>query len=597
VLKLKKRTHTCGELTTEHCGQEVILSGWVDRIRDLGGIKFVMLRDRYGYTQIVFDPEESESYKRAQKIGVEYVINVTGVVRKRPDDAINAKMKTGYIEVLSKDMEILSKSETPPIYVNIDDNASEEMRLKYRYLDLRKPALQKNLSIRHKAAQATRRVLNERDFLEIETPVLTKSTPEGARDFLVPSRIKPGKFYALPQSPQLFKQLLMISGVDRYYQIVKCYRDEDFRADRQPEFTQIDLEMSFVDRDDILQLTEEIFENVFKDVLKKDIKVPFDRMTYTEAIEKYGSDKPDRRYKMRIVDVSDCFSNTNFRLVKDSLEKGDRVKGILIKNKADIFSRKRLDDLTIVAKENGLGGLLWVKVENELKSPVAKHCSEELRKVAHTLTAEENDVILIAVAENLLASKALGKIRENIIHENCPKIDGFDLLWVLDFPMFTYNKEYERIEAEHHPFTMPYVEDIERFKDDPLKIRSHAYDLVVNGYEIASGSVRIHDNSLQQKVFDIIGMEKEIAKERFGFLLEAFRYGPPPHAGIAVGFDRLIMILSGSNSLRDVIAFPKTTTGSDLMTSAPSTVDDEQLMQLKIKLLKNDGDGKDEDSD
>lgn len=594
---MKKRTHTCGELTTEHCGQEVILSGWVDRIRDLGGIKFVMLRDRYGYTQIVFDPEESESYKRAQKIGVEYVINVTGVVRNRPDDAINPEMKTGYIEILSKDMEILSTSKTPPIYVNIDDNASEEMRLKYRYLDLRKPALQKNLTIRHKAAQATRRVLNERDFLEIETPVLTKSTPEGARDFLVPSRIKPGKFYALPQSPQLFKQLLMISGVDRYYQIVKCYRDEDFRADRQPEFTQIDLEMSFVDRDDILQLTEEIFENIFKDVLKKDIQVPFDRMTYTEAIEKYGSDKPDRRYKMEITDVSDCFSNTNFRLVKDSLEKGDRVKGILIKNKADIFSRKRLDDLTRIAKENGLGGLLWVKVENELKSPVAKHCSEELRKVADTLTAEENDVILIAVAENLLASKALGKIRENIIHKNCPKIDGFDLLWVLDFPMFTYNKEYERIEAEHHPFTMPYVEDIERFKDDPLKIRSHAYDLVVNGYEIASGSVRIHDNSLQQKVFDIIGMEKEIANERFGFLLEAFRYGPPPHAGIAVGFDRLIMILSGSNSLRDVIAFPKTTTGSDLMTSAPSTVDDEQLMQLKIKLLKNDGDGKDEDSD
>ncbi|MEA2065946.1 MAG: aspartate--tRNA ligase [Thermotogota bacterium] len=593
---MKKRTHTCGDLTTKHCGREVVLSGWVDRIRDLGGIKFVMLRDRYGYTQIVFDPNESESYKRAQKIGAEYVINVTGVVRNRPEDAINPDMKTGYIEVLSEDMEILSTSETPPIYVNIDDNASEEMRLKYRYLDLRKPTLQKNLAIRHKAAQATRSILNDKDFLEIETPVLTKSTPEGARDFLVPSRIKPGKFYALPQSPQLFKQLLMISGVDRYYQIVKCYRDEDFRADRQPEFTQIDLEMSFVDRDDIIQLTEEIFNNIFKVVLKKDIQVPFDRMTYTEAIEKYGSDKPDRRYEMEITDVSDCFSNTNFRLVKDSLEKGDRVKGILIKNKADIFSRKRLDDLTRIAKENGLGGLLWVKVENELKSPVAKHCSEELKKVAAKLTTEENDVILIAVAENLLASKALGKIRENIIHEDCQKIDGFDLLWVLDFPMFTYNEEYERIEAEHHPFTMPYVEDIERFKDDPLKIRSHAYDLVVNGYEIASGSVRIHDSSLQQKVFDIIGMEKEIVNERFGFLLEAFKYGPPPHAGIAVGFDRLIMILSGSNSLRDVIAFPKTTTGSDLMTLAPSTVDDEQLKQLKIKLLKNDGDGKDEDS-
>ncbi|TYB90885.1 MAG: aspartate--tRNA ligase [Kosmotoga sp.] len=594
---MRKRTHTCGELTTKHCSQEVTLNGWVDRVRDLGGIKFVMLRDRYGYTQIVFDPEESESYEKAQKIGVEYVISVTGVVRNRPKEAINPEMKTGYIEVLSKEMEVLSVSKTPPIYVNIDDNASEEMRLKYRYLDLRKPVLQKNLTIRHTAAQTTRRILNKKGFLEIETPVLTKSTPEGARDFLVPSRIKPGKFYALPQSPQLFKQLLMISGIDRYYQIVKCYRDEDFRADRQPEFTQIDLEMSFVDREDILQLTEEIFDNIFKDVLKKNIKVPLDRMTYTEAIEKYGSDKPDRRYGMEIKDVSDCFSGTDFRLVKGSLEKGEKVKGILIKNKGDSFSRKRFDELTQIAKDNGLGGLLWVKIEDELKSPVVKHCAKELKKVAETFSAEENDVILLAVAENLLASEALGKIRENIIHKDHEKIDGFDLLWVLDFPMFTYNEENARIEAEHHPFTMPYVEDIEKFKDDPLKIRSHAYDLVVNGYEIASGSLRIHDSSLQQNVFDIIGMDKKIAKERFGFLLEAFEYGPPPHGGIAVGFDRLIMILSNSSSLRDVIAFPKTTTGSDLMSSAPSTVTEEQLRQLKLKLIKNDGDEKDEDSD
>ncbi|MFO7881692.1 MAG: aspartate--tRNA ligase [Kosmotogaceae bacterium] len=594
---MKKRTHTCGELTTKHCDHEVTLSGWVDRIRDLGGIKFILLRDRYGYTQVVFDPKEIKSNEKVQKIGIEYVITVTGVVRERPDEAVNAEMKTGYIEVLSKDMEILSTSQTPPIYINIDDNASEEMRLKYRYLDLRKPALQRTLMIRHKAAQTTRRILNKKNFIEIETPVLTKSTPEGARDFLVPSRIRPGKFYALPQSPQLFKQLLMISGIDKYYQIVKCYRDEDFRADRQPEFTQIDLEMSFVDREDILQLTEEIFENIFKDVLQKEIKVPVDKMTYKEAIEKYGSDKPDRRYGMEISDVSDCFSETNFRLIKNSLEKGEKVKGILVKNVADKFSRKRLDNLTEIAKENGLGGLLWVKLEEELKSPVAKHCMDELKKVADILSAEEKDVILLAVAENLLASRALGKIRETIIHEDCEKKDGFDLLWVLDFPMFTYNKEDRRLEAEHHPFTMPYVEDIEKYKDEPLKIRSHAYDLVVNGYEIASGSARIHDSSLQQKVFDIIGMDRKIAKERFGFLLEAFKYGPPPHAGIAVGFDRLIMILSGSNSLRDVIAFPKTTTGSDLMTSAPSTITEEQLKQLKIKLIENDGEEKDENSD
>ncbi len=593
---MKKRTHSCGELTTKHCDNEVTLSGWVDRIRDLGGIKFVMLRDRYGYTQVVFDPEKTKSHEKAQKLGNEYVITVTGVVRERPDDAINPEMKTGYIEVLAKDLEILSVSQTPPIYINIDDNASEEMRLKYRYLDLRKPTIQKNLNIRHEAAQTTRNVLNEKGFLEIETPVLTKSTPEGARDFLVPSRIRPGKFYALPQSPQLFKQLLMISGIDRYYQIVKCYRDEDFRADRQPEFTQIDLEMSFVDRDDILQLTEEIFDNIFKNVLQKEIKIPIDRMTYTEVIEKYGSDKPDRRYGMKITDVSDCFSKTNFRLIKSSLEKGEKVKAILVKDVGDKFSRKRIDNLTEIAKENGLGGLLWVKLEEELKSPVAKHCADELKSVSDALSAEENDVILLAVAENKLASKALGRIRENIIHEDCEKMEGFDLLWVLDFPMFTYNEENDRLEAEHHPFTMPYVEDIEKYKDEPLKIRSHAYDLVVNGYEIASGSARIHDSSLQQKVFDIIGLDRKITKERFGFLLEAFKYGPPPHAGIAVGFDRLIMILSGSSSIRDVIAFPKTTTGSDLMTLAPSSVAEEQLRQLKIKLVENDGEEKDEDS-
>ncbi|MFW6121489.1 MAG: aspartate--tRNA ligase [Petrotogales bacterium] len=593
---MKKRTHTCGELTIKHCDHKVTLSGWVDRIRDLGGIKFVMLRDRYGYTQVVFDPDKTKSHEKAQKLGIEYVINVTGVVRERPDDAINPEMKTGYIEVLAKDLEILSISQTPPIYININDNASEEMRLKYRYLDLRKPTLQKNVNIRHEAAQTTRKVLNEKGFLEIETPVLTKSTPEGARDFLVPSRIRPGKFYALPQSPQLFKQLLMISGIDRYYQIVKCYRDEDFRADRQPEFTQIDLEMSFVDRDDILQLTEEIFENIFKNVLQKEIEIPIGRMTYREVIENYGSDKPDRRYGMRITDVSDCFSKTNFRLIKSSLEKGEKVKAILVKNLSDKFSRKRLDNLTEIAKQNGLGGLLWAKLEKELKSPVAKYCTDELKGVSDNLSAEENDVILLAVAENTIASKALGRIRENIIYEDCEKKEGFDLLWVLDFPMFTYNEENDHLEAEHHPFTMPYVEDIEKHKDEPLKIRSHAYDLVVNGYEIASGSARIHDSSLQQKVFDIIGLDRKIAEERFGFLLEAFKYGPPPHAGIAVGFDRLIMILSGSSSIRDVIAFPKTTTGSDLMTSAPSSVAEEQLRQLKIKLLENDGEKKNEDS-
>ncbi|WP_432765934.1 aspartate--tRNA ligase [Mesotoga prima] len=586
VLELKKRTHTCGELRASDTGKVVTLNGWVDRIRDLGGIKFVQVRDRYGFTQVVFDPQDNELYNMALKLGNEFCISVTGSVRKRPDDAINLRLPTGEIEIVASEMGILSDAEVPPIYINIDEESAEEMHLRYRYLDLRRPKMQRNILTRHRFVQAVREYLNNNGFVDVETPILGKSTPEGARDFLVPSRLKAGKFYALPQSPQIFKQLLMVSGFDRYYQIAKCFRDEDFRADRQPEFTQIDLEMSFADEEDVFSMTEGLMKYAFEKAASADISTPFRRFTYQEVVEFYGSDKPDTRYGMKIHDITSIFEKTAFKVISDSIDKGEKVKGFIVEGKADRFSRKKLDEYTAFAKENGLGGLMWLKVEGDgLKSSILKHCPEELSSLVSLFAANENDLILFSLGEGLSLSKALGQIRNKIIKEEEFSVEGFEFLWVTDFPMFSYNEEEQRIEAEHHPFTMPDLEDLEKYgESDPLKVRSKAYDLVLNGYEIASGSVRIHRRDIQSRVFDLIGLSREEATEKFGYLLEAFKYGPPPHAGIAPGLDRIIAIIVGAQSIREVIAFPKVASGADLMTSAPSEVSQKQLDLLKLQL-------------
>jgi aspartyl-tRNA synthetase len=586
VLELKKRTHTCGELRASDTGKTVTLNGWVDRIRDLGGIKFVQVRDRYGITQVVFDPQDEVLYSHALKLGNEFCISVTGSVRRRPDDAINRKLPTGEIEILSSEMELLSDAEVPPIYINIDEESSEEMHLRYRYLDLRRPKMQRNMLTRHRFVQAVREYLNKNGFVEVETPILGKSTPEGARDFLVPSRLKPGKFYALPQSPQIFKQLLMVSGFDRYYQIAKCFRDEDFRADRQPEFTQIDVEMSFADEEDVFSMTEGLMKHAFHEAASAEIKTPFKRFTYEEVIDLYGSDKPDTRYGMEIKDMSDLFKGTTFKVIGDAIDREERIKGFLVKGKAERFSRKKLDEYTVFAKESGLGGLMWAKVENDgLKSSVLKHCPAELEQVSSLLKAEEGDLIFFSIGESTALSKALGQIRGKIIREEEFEVEGFDFLWVTDFPMFSYNSEEGRIEAEHHPFTMPDLEDLEKYAEtDPLRVRSKAYDLVLNGYEVASGSVRIHRRDIQSRVFDLIGLTRDEAMEKFGYLLEAFKFGPPPHAGIAPGLDRIVAIIVGAQSIREVIAFPKVASGADLMTSAPSEVSRKQLDLLKLQV-------------
>lgn len=581
-----KRTYKCGELTSKNVNEVVILNGWVERIRDLGGIKFGLLRDRYGKVQFVIDPENKEVYDLANKIGNEFVIAIKGIVRKRPEDAINKNMKTGEIEVLVEDLEILSESETPPIYVNKEEEISENLRLKYRYLDLRKERMQRNLLMRHKALQIIRQYFSENDFVEVETPYLTKSTPEGARDFLVPSRLKPGTFYALPQSPQLFKQLLMVSGFDRYFQIARCFRDEDFRADRQPEFSQIDFEMSFVEMDDILSFAEGLLGKLFKDLLNYDLELPLRRYTYDEVMDKYGSDKPDTRYGLEIQDFTEFFKETKAEFIKKAIENGESVRGVVLENKGDKFSRKRIDEYTEFAKSVGANGLIWVKNENgEVKSSIKKLAENELKNIFEKGIINNNDIAFILVGKRLEINKMLGHIRNKLIKEEMDKKDGFDILWVVEFPMFAWDEEENRLVAEHHPFTMPKLDEFNKYADsDPLKIRAQCYDLVINGYEMASGSIRVHRKDLQNKIFELIGLGEEEINEKFGFLIEAFKYGPPPHGGAALGFDRLIAVMVGEESIKEVIAFPKTASGSDPMTEAPSVVSERQLKELKIKL-------------
>ena len=582
-----KRTHMCGVLSKKNIGDEVILSGWVQRRRDLGGLIFVDLRDITGIMQIVFDNDISQvAFENAEQLGSEYVITIKGKVYER--ESINPNMPTGEIEVFAEEMEILNQSETPPIYIKDDDDVSENLRLKYRYLDLRKSTMQGNLMLRHKTAQIVRNFLSDEGFLEVETPMLTKTTPEGARDYLVPSRINPGKFYALPQSPQLFKQLLMVSGMEKYFQIVKCFRDEDLRADRQPEFTQIDLEMSFVDIDDVIEVNERLLRKIFKEILNIDIHLPIDRITYREAMERFGSDKPDIRFGFELVDLNETVKNCGFKIFTSAVENGGAVKAINVKGHGDKFSRKDITKLEDYIKDYGAKGLAWVKITGDgITSPIAKFFTdEEMESILGVMDASEGDLILFVADKTQVVYDSLGHLRVEIAKRlDMLNKDEFKLVWVTEFPLFEYDEEEGRYVAKHHPFTSPMDEDIEIMESNPDKVRAKAYDIVLNGHEIGGGSIRIHTSELQQKMFKALGFAEDEAQEKFGFLLDAFRYGTPPHGGIAYGLDRLVMILAKEDNIRQVIAFPKTQNATCPLTDAPTFADEKQLSELNIAVI------------
>lgn len=587
-IKGLKRTCMCGTIGESNTGKSVTVMGWVQRRRDLGGLIFVDLRDRTGIVQVVFgEAIDNDAFLKAHDIRSEYVLAVTGdvVLRESP----NPQMPTGMVEIKAKDLRILSESETPPIYIKENLDASEQIRLKYRYIDLRRPDMQRNLMIRHKAGKLVRDFMDENGFLEIETPMMTKSTPEGARDYLVPSRNFPGKFYALPQSPQLFKQLLMVSGMDRYFQIVRCFRDEDLRANRQPEFTQIDIEMSFVDIDDVIEVNERLIKKLFGEILGVDVKLPIQRMPYKEAMERFGSDKPDIRFGMELVDLSDIVTDCDFKVFKDALANGS-VRAINAKGCAD-FGRKEIDRLGEFVKTYKAKGLAWIALkEEETKSPIAKFLkTEELNSIIKRMEAEKGDLILIVADKNDVVFSSLGALRLELARKlNIigPDNKDFKFTWVTEFPLLEYDEEENRYVAKHHPFTMPMEEDIEFLESDPGRVRAKAYDIVLNGEEIGGGSIRIHDTKLQERMFKALGFTMEKAWERFGFLLEAFKFGPPPHGGLAYGFDRLVMFLCGTENIKDVIAFPKNQNAADPMTNAPSDVDKKQLDELGIGILE-----------
>lgn len=584
------RTHTCGELRRDHVDQTVTLCGWVHSYRDHGeNLVFVDLRDRYGKTQVVFNTEEdSQIDSIARKLRREDVIMIRGEVRYRGEGLINPKLATGDIEVRAHELTVHSSSKTPPFELEGSELPNEELRLKYRFVDLRRDELQNNIIIRHQMTQAIRDYFNSREFLEIETPMLGRSTPEGARDYLVPSRVHAGSFYALPQSPQIYKQILMVSGFDRYYQIARCFRDEDLRADRQPEFTQIDVEMAFVERDDILSLVDGLVSNVVKQVKDIDLPTPLARYTYADVMERYGSDKPDLRFGMELIDIAEPAAASNFGVFKSVLESGGRVRGINAKGAADKYSRRLLDkDLKDFVGEYGAKGLAYMKVgAGVLESTIAKFFDEEQQQeIIRLMDGEEGDLLLFVADQPAVTSAALAALR-NRLGKELELYDpaDFSALWVVDFPMVTWNEEAQRYDAEHHPFCQPNADDVEYLTSDPGKVRADSYDLVVNGYEAASGSVRIHDSKVQQKIFDLLNISEEEAEARFGFLLEALRYGAPPHAGIALGLDRWVMLLTGDDNIRDVIAFPKTQRASDLLSGAPAPVDDHQLKDLRISV-------------
>lgn len=577
----------CGELSIENTGKEVTLNGWVAKQRSLGSLIFLDLRDKSGIVQIVFDDMTGEEgFRLAESLRSEYVIGVKGIVRERSSK--NPDMATGDIEVLAQDLVLYSKADTPPIYVKDDDNVDENLRLKYRYLDLRKLRMQHNLKFRHKVTKLTRDYFDENGFTEIETPMLIKSTPEGARDYLVPSRVNRGQFYALPQSPQLFKQLLMASGCDRYMQIAKCFRDEDLRADRQPEFTQIDLEMSFVDVDDVLSMQEGYLKRLFKEMLDVDIELPLMRLPYDEAMERFGSDKPDLRFGFELKKLNDAVEGTQFKVFADALAAGGDVRGICIDDASDKFSRKDIDKLTEQAKHYGAKGLVWIRFEkDEIRSSVNKFFSqEELRKIGDVFGAGENDLVLIAADRPKVVFDTLGFLRRHIAGILGLLNDrDFKLLWVTDFPIFEKDDETGELKAMHHPFTHPKNEDIVLLDTEPEKVKADAYDIVLNGVEMGGGSIRIHEGDLQQKMFKVLGLTDEECDEKFGFLLDAFKYGVPPHGGIAYGLDRMVMLLAGENSIREVMAFPKNQNAQCPLSGAPGHVEKDQLDELGIELI------------
>ena len=577
------RTHTCGQLTLDDVGREAVLLGWVHRVRDLGGVLFFDIRDRHGLTQVVIRDAALED--KAKRLRPEFVVGVIGRVDARAKDAINPKLQTGEVEVAAREIRLLNDARTPPFPINEDTPVSEDIRLRYRYLDLRRPRLQQNLILRHKAAFEVRRYFDENGFLEIETPILTKSTPEGARDYLVPSRVHPGEFYALPQSPQIFKQILMISGLDRYFQIVKCFRDEDLRADRQPEFTQVDLEISFATENLVFSMLEPLMGRLLA-LIGKDAPHPFRRMPYSEAIASYGSDKPDLRPGMVLQDLSAVFSGSNFGVFRSAIEAGGDVRGFVVPG-AGAYSRKQLDDLVDEAKQLGAAGLLWAReTEAGLSSSALKAVGEETVRAALSLAgATRGDLLVMAAGAHAPTAKVLGQLRLNIAkRENLLDPNRFEFLWVVDFPMFEWLEEEKRWEFMHHPFTAPLESDAARLESDPGSVRARAYDLVLNGSEIGGGSIRIHDQNIQRLVFKMLGMSDEEAKARFGFFVDALEFGTPPHGGIALGLDRIVAILTGEQSIREVIAFPKTAQAVDLMSGAPSTVDGKQLRELHIRL-------------
>lgn len=582
------RSCGCGRVTEKDCGKELTLAGWVNTRRDHGGLIFIDLRDRSGIVQVVMSPQYGEdAFHKAEDVRSEYVLAIRGIVRERSPETVNPKMQTGKIEVVVSEMRVLNKAKTPPFYVEDGIDVDETVRLKHRYIDLRRPEMQRNLIMRHKIVHEMRQFLDAHDFLEVETPILTKSTPEGARDYLVPSRVNPGKFYALPQSPQLFKQLLMVSGLERYFQIARCFRDEDLRADRQPEFTQLDMELSFEDQDFILDLMEHMMQRIFKNVLNVDIQIPFKRITWDDAMNLYGSDKPDLRFDMHFYDISDLLRDTGFKVFRNVLDNGGIVKAITVKGDAAI-PRRELDSLVDYVGNYGAKGLAWIGLNKDgsLKCQITKFLGEDkIREIGKFCEAENGDLILIIADKPKVVAQALGELRlemarrMNLIDEN-----EFCFRWVTDFPMFEYSEEDKRWVAEHHPFTAPRDEDVQYLLTDPSKVYAKAYDMVLNGVEAGGGSLRIYQEELQEKVFKAIGITHEEAQEKFGFLLDAFRYGAPPHAGIALGLDRLVMLMLRLGSIRDVIAFPKTQSAIDQMTQAPSEVVDMQLKELHIRV-------------
>lgn len=583
-----KRTHMCGELTAADEGKTVVLTGWTAKNRLLGGLIFLTLRDRTGIVQISFNDEtDREVFKKAERVRSEYVLAVRGRVAKRTKENINPDMKTGEIEVMAEEIRILNESETPPFYIEEGIDTNDALRLKYRYLDLRRPDMQRNMVMRHKVAKIARDYFDEQGFMELETPILTKSTPEGARDYLVPSRVHPGKFYALPQSPQQYKQLLMLAGYDRYFQIARCFRDEDLRADRQPEFTQMDMELSFVDIDTIIEINEGFIKKVFGEVLGIDIKTPFLRLPYKEAMDRFGSDKPDTRFGMELVDISDEVKDCGFKVFTDAVKNGGSVRCINAKGLGASLTRKTLDSLTEFVKTYRAKGMAWIVVEEGgLRSQITKFLDEDtVNEILKKADAQPGDGILIVADKNSVVYDALGALRIEVANR-FDMIDKtkFNFLWVVEFPLFEYSEEEGRYMAMHHPFTAPMDEDIDLLDTDQAAVRAKAYDIVLNGTEIGGGSLRIYNTALQQKMFEKLGFTKEQAWERFGYLLEAFKYGTPPHGGMAYGLDRLVMIMAGCDSIRDVIAFPKVQTAAELMTNSPDVVDDIQLKELSLKL-------------